>query len=43
MGDQIFYMGAIGAASVAKLVHNLAGYMVNTALAECFTLSLIHI
>jgi 3-hydroxyisobutyrate dehydrogenase len=38
MGDQIFYMGAIGAASVAKLVHNLAGYMVNTALAECFTM-----
>ena len=33
MGDQIFYMGAVGAASVAKLVHNLAGYMVNTALA----------
>jgi len=38
MGDQIFYMGAVGAASVAKLVHNLAGYMVNTALAECFTM-----
>jgi 3-hydroxyisobutyrate dehydrogenase len=30
MGDQIFYMGDVGAASVAKLVHNLAGYMVNT-------------
>jgi len=38
MGDQIFYMGDVGAASVAKLVHNLAGYMVNTALAECFTM-----
>ena len=38
MGDQIFYMGAIGAASVAKLVHNLSGYIVNTALAETFTM-----
>jgi 3-hydroxyisobutyrate dehydrogenase len=38
MGDQIFFMGDVGAASVAKLVHNLAGYMVNTALAECFTM-----
>src|SRR5204862_988767 len=37
MGAQIFYMGAVGAASVAKLVHNLAGYMVNTARAERFT------
>jgi 3-hydroxyisobutyrate dehydrogenase-like beta-hydroxyacid dehydrogenase len=38
MGDQIFYMGAVGAASVAKLVHNLSGYMINTALAEAFTM-----
>src|SRR5262245_55332468 len=38
MGDQIFYMGAIGAASVAKLVHNLSGYIINTALAETFTM-----
>lgn len=38
MGDQIFYMGAIGAASVAKLVHNLSGYVINTALAEAFTM-----
>ncbi|HTE82592.1 MAG TPA: NAD(P)-dependent oxidoreductase, partial [Reyranella sp.] len=38
MGDQIFFMGDVGAASVAKRVHNLAGYMVNTALAECFTM-----
>jgi 3-hydroxyisobutyrate dehydrogenase-like beta-hydroxyacid dehydrogenase len=38
MGDQIFYMGSIGAASVAKLVHNLSGYIVNTALAETFTM-----
>jgi len=37
-GDQILYIGPIGSASVAKLVHNLAGYMVNTALAECFTM-----
>ena len=38
MGDQIFYMGAVGAASVAKLVHNLSGYIINTALAETFTM-----
>jgi 3-hydroxyisobutyrate dehydrogenase-like beta-hydroxyacid dehydrogenase len=40
MGDQIAYIGTIGSASVAKLVHNLAGYMVNTALAECFTMGI---
>lgn len=40
MGDQIFYIGDVGSASVAKLVHNLAGYMVNAALAECFTMGI---
>ncbi|MEA3156103.1 MAG: hypothetical protein QOK44_3692 [Betaproteobacteria bacterium] len=38
IGDQILYIGAIGAGSVAKLVHNCAGYMIQTALAEVFTL-----
>jgi 3-hydroxyisobutyrate dehydrogenase-like beta-hydroxyacid dehydrogenase len=37
-GDQIMYIGPIGAASVAKLVHNLSGYIVNAALAETFTM-----
>jgi 3-hydroxyisobutyrate dehydrogenase-like beta-hydroxyacid dehydrogenase len=37
-GDQISYIGPIGAASVAKLVHNLSGYMIQTALAEAFTM-----
>src|SRR5688500_8468023 len=32
IGDQILYIGAIGAGSVAKLVHNCAGYMIQTAL-----------
>jgi 3-hydroxyisobutyrate dehydrogenase len=38
IGDQVLYIGAIGAGSVAKLVHNCAGYMIQTALAEVFTL-----
>jgi 3-hydroxyisobutyrate dehydrogenase len=38
MGDQVFHVGSIGAGSVAKLVHNCAGYAVQTALAEVFTL-----
>jgi 3-hydroxyisobutyrate dehydrogenase len=38
IGDQIIYIGPIGAGSVAKLVHNCAGYMIQTALAEVFTL-----
>jgi 3-hydroxyisobutyrate dehydrogenase len=37
IGDQILYIGPIGAGSVAKLVHNCAGYMIQTALAEVFT------
>jgi 3-hydroxyisobutyrate dehydrogenase-like beta-hydroxyacid dehydrogenase len=37
-GDQILHIGPIGSASVAKLVHNLAGYVINTALAEAFTM-----
>ena len=36
--DQAMYVGPIGAGSVAKLVHNCAGYAVQTALAEVFTM-----
>jgi 3-hydroxyisobutyrate dehydrogenase len=38
IGDQVKYIGEIGAGSVAKLVHNCAGYAIQTALAEVFTL-----
>ena len=38
IGDQARYIGPIGAASVAKLVHNCAGYAINVALAEVFTM-----
>ena len=38
IGDQAKYVGPIGAGSVAKLVHNAAGYAVQTALAEVFTM-----
>ncbi|MEX2445938.1 MAG: NAD(P)-dependent oxidoreductase, partial [Dehalococcoidia bacterium] len=38
IGDQAAYIGPIGAGSIAKLVHNCAGYAVQTALAEVFTM-----
>ena len=38
IGDQAMYIGPIGAGSVAKLVHNCAGYAIQAALAEVFTL-----
>jgi 3-hydroxyisobutyrate dehydrogenase len=38
MGDQVRRVGDIGAGSVAKLVHNMTTYCVQTALAEVFTL-----
>lgn len=38
LGDQARYIGEIGAGSVAKLVHNCAGYAIQTALAEVFAL-----
>ncbi len=38
MGDQPRYVGPIGQATVAKLVHNCAGYAIGTALAEVFTM-----
>jgi 3-hydroxyisobutyrate dehydrogenase-like beta-hydroxyacid dehydrogenase len=37
MGDQVKYIGSIGAGSVAKLVHNGAGYAMQCALGEIFT------
>jgi len=38
IGDQARYIGPIGAGSIAKLVHNCAGYAMQTALAEVFTM-----
>ena len=38
IGDQAMFVGPIGAGTVAKLVHNTAGYAILAALAEVFTL-----
>lgn len=38
IGDAAYYVGPVGAGSVAKLVHNCAGYVVQAALAEVFTM-----
>ena len=38
IGDKVFYAGAIGAGSVAKLVHNMIGHGVRQAIAEGLTL-----
>ena len=40
MGDAARYIGPIGAGSVAKLVHNCAGYAIQTALAEVFSMGI---
>ncbi|MDP6563432.1 MAG: NAD(P)-dependent oxidoreductase [Alphaproteobacteria bacterium] len=37
LGDQVRYIGDIGAGSIAKLVHNSAGYAIQCALAEVFS------
>ncbi len=37
MGDQVRYIGDIGAGSIAKLVHNATGYAIQTAMAEMFS------
>ncbi|MEM7406554.1 MAG: NAD(P)-dependent oxidoreductase [Pseudomonadota bacterium] len=37
MGDQVKYIGDIGAGTIAKLVHNGAGYAMQCALGEIFT------
>ena len=38
MGDKAAYIGPIGSATVAKLVHNMSSYAVICALAETFTM-----
>src|SRR5215207_1082730 len=38
IGDQIIYVGPIGAGCVTKLVHNCAGYGIQAVLAEVFSL-----
>lgn len=38
IGDKAYYVGPIGCGSVAKLVHNCTGYIVQAALAEVFTM-----
>jgi 3-hydroxyisobutyrate dehydrogenase len=38
MGDKPAYIGPIGSATVAKLVHNMSGYAIVCALAETFAL-----
>jgi 3-hydroxyisobutyrate dehydrogenase len=38
IGDQVRYIGPIGAGSIAKLVHNAAGYAIHCAVAEVFTM-----
>jgi 3-hydroxyisobutyrate dehydrogenase len=40
IGDQVIYIGPIGAGSVAKLVHNCAGYAIQAVLAEVFTMGI---
>src|SRR5581483_6733139 len=37
IGDKVFYAGAVGAGSVAKLVHNMIGHGVRQAIAEGLT------
>jgi 3-hydroxyisobutyrate dehydrogenase len=38
IGDQVHYVGPIGAGTVAKLAHNAASFTIQAALAEVFTL-----
>jgi 3-hydroxyisobutyrate dehydrogenase-like beta-hydroxyacid dehydrogenase len=38
LGDKAAYIGPIGSATVAKLVHNMSGYALVCALAETFTM-----
>jgi 3-hydroxyisobutyrate dehydrogenase len=38
IGDQVIYVGPVGAGTVAKLVHNCAGYAILACLAEVMTL-----
>ena len=38
IGDQVMYVGPIGAGNSAKLAHNCASFTIRTAIAEVFTL-----
>ena len=38
IGDQVLYVGPVGAGTVAKLAHNCASFTIQAALAEVFTL-----
>jgi 3-hydroxyisobutyrate dehydrogenase-like beta-hydroxyacid dehydrogenase len=38
MGDQAMYVGAIGAGTIAKLVHNVSSTAISTVMAEVFSL-----
>ena len=38
IGDKAYYVGPIGSGAIAKLVHNCAGYIIQCALAEVFTM-----
>ena len=38
IGDQVIYVGPIGAGNSAKLVHNSASFIIRMVIAECFTL-----
>jgi 3-hydroxyisobutyrate dehydrogenase-like beta-hydroxyacid dehydrogenase len=40
IGDKPYYVGPIGAGSIAKLVHNCTGYILQTALAETFSMGI---
>lgn len=38
--DAAYYVGPIGTGLIAKLVHNCTGYLLQTALAETFTMGI---
>ncbi len=38
IGNKVYYVGPIGCGSIAKLVHNCAGYIIQCGLAEVFTM-----
>jgi 3-hydroxyisobutyrate dehydrogenase len=40
IGDKPYYVGPIGAGSIAKLVHICTGYIIQTAMAETFTMGI---
>ena len=40
IGDEVSYVGDIGAGSIAKLVHNCSGFIMYAALAETFSLGI---